>query len=98
MIERDKIYIINTNDLTQVKCFSVGETVSYKIAMYLLGKRIPLFLLCRPGYSSIFLESHLHCEMVEEIKKWLTATIKVRYRGVGKMKSIPFPFRDKEKE
>ncbi len=96
MIERDKIYVINTNDLTQIKCFPIGETVADKIALYLIGKRVSLFLLCRPGYNSIFLKSYRHSEMIREIKRWLDQTVSVRFKHIGKMKHMPYPLEDKE--
>lgn len=101
MVEKDKIYIINTmdshgNDLTKVKCFSVRETVATEIADYFLGRKVHIFLLCRQGYSSIFLKSYIHGEMVEEINKWLTSIVQVRYKNIGNMKSVPFPLNREE--
>jgi len=74
MIELNKIYLINTNDLRcGTKGFRINGTISTAIAVanYLLGKKVNLFLICRPGYSSIFLESHTHTEMIQEIVTWM---------------------------
>jgi hypothetical protein len=71
MIKRDKIYIININDLSEVKSFSIKENTAEMIADYFLDKKIDLHLICRPGYRSITLKSWLHTNMIKEIQEWL---------------------------
>ena len=71
MIEKDKIYLINIDNLTDVKSFSIKEETPYIIAVYLLGRRTSHSLLCRPGYRCIFLRSYLDGDIMKKIKQWL---------------------------
>lgn len=73
MINKNKVYIINMNDLSQVKSFPVYRGTSEEIASYLIGRRIDLHLLCCIDHASIILRYSSYNDMIREIQYWMEA-------------------------
>jgi len=71
MIVKNKIYIININNLDQVKSFSINKNTPKEMATYLIGRRIDLHLLCKIDGVSIILKNDTYWDMIKEIQCWL---------------------------
>lgn len=71
MINKNKIYVINMNNLSQVESFSIYRGALEEIATYLIGKRIDLHLLCCVNHTAIILKNDTYWDMIREIQHWL---------------------------
>jgi len=74
MIIKDKVYIINVNNLRQVWTIPISDRTPVQVADKMLGRKVGLYLISRPGFRSMFLTSDVYAVMIAEVARWMKET------------------------